>query len=165
MSPAPAFDSRLLRIVVFADGLLIFILFGLIGYVRPANPGPLGWILLTVIYVLLSINIAALLRFAALEFGGGPPGGGRRSGGYVILFLLATAFGIIVAFTALYAGFATDYDNLKGLYAAVGALATVQTPPQRPTTAGVIGVTQELIDLVFISGIVTVALGRTFNRP
>jgi hypothetical protein len=155
-------DAYLLGVVGIVDVLLVVILFAPVPYISPSSTGP-SWIPLTVIYGLVAIAMAAFLRFGAVQFGSGPAGP-PYGGGYVVLFLFATAFAIIVAFTALYSKFAVNYDNLKGLYAAMGALATVQTPPQNPTTAGVIGVTQEAIDVVFISGIVAVALGRAFNR-
>ena len=100
------FDDYLLLLVGIGDILLALVLFVPIPYVSLPTTGS-SWIPLTVIYVLLGMNMAAFLRFAVLTFGHGPWRPGRPPrGGYVILLLLAAAFGIIVAYTMLYSGFA-----------------------------------------------------------
>lgn len=80
-----------------------------------------------------------------------------------MLTLVLAAFDIVVSYTIFYWRLTPHFTGLQGLYAAMGTLATVQAPPQATSTVGVIGVTQEVFDLVFISGIVTVALGRAFR--
>jgi hypothetical protein len=46
------------------------------------------------------------------------------------------------------------------MFLAVGVLATVQSPPLIVSWAGVAALIQELTDLVFLGGVVTIALNR-----
>ncbi len=50
--------------------------------------------------------------------------------------------------------------GLPAFYAAVGTLATVNPPAPKTTTANLLLVSQELIDLVFLGGVVTVSMYR-----
>jgi hypothetical protein len=81
----------------------------------------------------------------------------------VVAFLLAIAGAIILGYTFAYwrfGGHGAGHGGMPALFAAVGTLSTVQGPDLTTTTIGLIAVSQELIDLVFLSGVVTVALGR-----
>jgi hypothetical protein len=77
--------------------------------------------------------------------------------------LLAATVGIILGYTLLYWTVAR-INGLSAFYAAVGTLTTVNPPTPKTTTVNLLLVSQELIDLVFLAGVVTVALGRAFNR-
>jgi hypothetical protein len=84
-------------------------------------------------------------------------------GARTITALLAATVGIILGYTLLYWTVAR-INGLPAFYAAVGTLTTVNPPTPKTTTANLLLVSQELIDLVFLGGVVTVALGRAFNR-
>jgi hypothetical protein len=177
--------AYLMALVLVAGSALLVILFVPIPYLSPTATGP-SWIPLVVVYILMGVTMASFLTIAALVWrghrssrgpggrrrrrrpGGGDPdpsgedGDGKRHPIRIILLLLIVAGVIVVGYTILYLRFA-KFGRLSGFYYAVGALATVQAPPEEPATVGVIGITQELVDLVFISGVVSIALGRAFN--
>lgn len=80
-----------------------------------------------------------------------------------ITALVSATAGIILGYTLLYWTVARII-GLPAFYAAVGTLTTVNPPTPTTTTAHLLLVSQELVDLVFLGGVVTVALGRAFSR-
>ncbi len=126
--------------------------------------------------------MAAFLRVAALTrrrgrggddpgpdpSGWGTGGGGRGPKRSIILALVLATLAIILIFTNVYyLANAPAYLSpaLKDTWQqtmslAVGVLCTVQSPPLLVSWAGVAAVTQELTDLVFLGGVVTIALSR-----
>jgi hypothetical protein len=129
-------------------------------------------------YGLLAVAMAAFLRVAVLVRrgrGGGPDpsgwgtgGGGRGPKRSIILALILATLAIILIFTNVYyLANAPAYLSpaLKDTWQqtmslAVGVLCTVQSPPLLVSWAGVAAVIQELTDLVFLGGVVTIALSR-----
>jgi hypothetical protein len=137
-------------------------------------------------YGLLAVGMAAFLRIAALARAGSPdpdpPGSGRKGGGgapsgtRIILALILAILLIILVFTILYyltgapsylttaRGATLKHTWLQAMFLAVGVLGTVQSPPLLVSWAGCAAFIQELIDLVFLGGVVTIALGRINQR-
>jgi hypothetical protein len=134
-------------------------------------------------YFLLSAAMAAFLRIAALARRGNWPGpgpggpGGGGGGGWgpkrsIILALILMLVAIILVFTNVYylanapsylspvpRGILRDTWQ-QTMYMAVGVLCTVQSPPLLVSWAGFAGIVQELFDLLFLGGVVTIALSR-----
>jgi hypothetical protein len=138
-------------------------------------------------YGLLAVLMSAFIRIAALVQGGKPPNPdpkswqndpGRRgpNGTYIILALILATIGIILIFTNAYyltnapshlsPGPDGPFRNTwqQTMFLAVGVLDTVQSPPLFVSWAGVAAVIQELTDLVFLGGVVTIALNRLNPR-
>jgi hypothetical protein len=153
----------LLWIVVAADILLTLTL------IRT------GWPLVVFEYVLLAVIMAAVIRLAVIVSdprqprrpGPGPNGNGDRWGGnppwppasYILLMLAASTIGIILTYTWLYSHFGL-LGWRQGMLISIGTVSTVNGPPSGSSAFNWIGASQELIDLVFFSVVVTIALGR-----
>jgi hypothetical protein len=102
----------------------------------------------------------------------GPSGSDDRWGGdppwppawYILLLLAAATIGIILTFTGLYWHFGTHFQISswqESMLLSIGTVSTVSGPAIAPSSGFVwAGATQELVDLVFFSVVVTIALGR-----
>jgi hypothetical protein len=164
------FDRYVVHFELAADAVLggFLLAAGLLG---PGTLGP-SWPWLTFGSLLLAANMFLFFRFAFLCWSRspdplpplGPKGqGNEHRGARTITALLSATVGIILGYTLLY-WTAARIIGLPAFYAAVGTLATVNPPSPKTTTANLLLVSQELIDLVFLGGVVTVALGRAFDR-
>jgi hypothetical protein len=180
---ARGLDRYLVHLELAADALLGLSLLSA-GLLGSGTLGP-SWPWLAVGSLLLATTVTLFLRFAFLCWSRSPdpplplvlpplpspgepspdPGKWPKShrGVRTITALLAATVGIILGYTLLYWTVARII-GLPAFYAAVGTLATVNPPTPETTTANLLLVSQELIDLVFLGGVVTVALGRAFNR-
>jgi hypothetical protein len=138
-------------------------------------------------YGILAVGVAAFLRIAALAYRGRDPDpyepeswqngeNGGPSGPYIILALILAGLAIILIFTNLYyltdapfylsAGPGGPFRDTwqQTMFLAVGVLCTVQSPPLIVSWVGVAALIQELTDLIFLSGVVTIALGQVNSR-
>jgi hypothetical protein len=73
--------------------------------------------------------------------------------------LAASTIGIILTYTWLYSHFGL-LGWRQGMLISIGTVSTVNGPPSGSSAFNWIGASQELIDLVFFSVVVTIALGR-----
>jgi hypothetical protein len=165
------FDWALLGYVAAADILLALALN------RPE------WVIPVVQYILLAIIMAAAIRLAVIVcdprqprrrgHNGNGGNGGRwhvdppwPPGWYLLLLLAAATIGIILAYTGLYWHFgAAPPIGISGwqesMTLSIGTISTVSGPAIGPPSGFVwVGASQELVDLVFFSVLVTIAIGR-----
>lgn len=153
-----------------------------------ALTGP-QWVIPVVQYLLLAVIMAAAIRLAVIvcdprqprrtnqrdhNGNGGNGGKGRRwdvdppwpPGWYLLLLLAAAAIGIILAYTGLYWHFGSALPiKIAGwqesMTLSIGTISTVSGPAVGPPSGFVwVGASQELVDLVFFSVLVTIAVGR-----
>lgn len=165
------FDWALLGVVAAADILLALAL------IRPE------WVIPVVQYLLLAIIMYSAIRLAVIVCDPRQPrrrghngngGNGGRSGGdrpwppgwYLLLLLAAATIGIILAYTGLYWHFGSAppfhiSSWQEGMTLSIGTVSTVSGPVTTPPSGFVwAGASQELVDLVFFSVLVTIAVGR-----
>ena len=178
---ARGLDRYLVHLELAMDALLGLSLLSA-GLLGPGTLGP-SWPWLAGGSLLLATTMILFLRFAFLCWSRSPdpprplsvpsstqlpapwpePPSKRHRGARTITALLSATAGIILGYTLLYWTVARII-GLPAFYAAVGTLTTVNPPTPTTTTANLLLVSQELIDLVFLGGVVTVALGRAFDR-
>jgi hypothetical protein len=97
---------------------------------------------------------------------------GRRPPGWrTILSLILAIVEIILFYTLLYKRYATaPFGALphrgwaSALFDAVGTISTIQGPTVGGKSVGCVAMSQELIDLIFFSLVVTLVLGRVLSR-
>ena len=141
------------------------------------------WVIPVVQYILLAIIMAAAIWLAVIVSDPrqprrprqpGPNGNGGRWGSdppwppawYILLLLAAATIGIILAYTGLYwhFGSAPPFEISgwqESMTLSIGTVSTVSGPAIGPPSGFVwVGASQELVDLVFFSVVVTIALGR-----
>jgi hypothetical protein len=165
------FNRVLLGVVAAADILLALAL------TRPE------WVIPVVQYILLAIIMVTSIRLAVIVTDPrqpmrprqpGPGGNGGRWGGdppwppawYILLLLGLATIGIILVYTGLYWHFGSAPPFKisgwqEGMTLSIGTVSTVSGPVTTPSSGFVwAGASQELVDLVFFSVVVTIALGR-----
>jgi hypothetical protein len=149
--------EHLVWVAVIGDLLL-----GLI--VILANLHVPGWVAFVVGPLILIIITVAFLRFAYFCWTGDPDPDGP-SPALRITALLAMTVAIILGYTSLYWK-ATNLTGPQAFYGAVGTLSTASAPyfTDTETTGLTLLASQELLDLVFLSGFVAVMLGRIVNQ-
>lgn len=168
-------DRYLVHLELATDALLGLSLLSA-GLLGSGTLGP-SWPWLAVGSLLLAITVTLFLRFAFLCWSRSPdppplekdppPGPIKRleshRGARTITALVSATAGIVLGYTLLYWTVARII-GLSAFYAAVGTLTAVNPPTPTTTTAHLLLVSQELVDLAFLGGVVTVALGRAFSR-
>jgi len=157
----------LLPVVAVADLLLALAL------IRPE------WVVPVIEYILLAVIMVVAIRLAVIICDPrqprrpGPNGNGDDPWGgdppwppawYILLLLAAITIGIILTYTGLYWHFGQPFKIFgwrEAMTLSIGTVSTVSGPATAPPSGFVwAGVTQELVDLVFFSVGVTIALGR-----
>ena len=154
-------EARLVAAALILD-LMISGLLIATGLAGASALGP-TWLRLTTGGVLIALVVLNLVSFALVIWHPPPPPPPRRRAARTILMLVVATAGIILGYTLLYWN-VLGVVGLPAFYAAVGTLTAVHPPSVTTTTGNLLLVSQELVDLVFLSGVVAVALGRAFNR-
>jgi hypothetical protein len=131
--------------------------------IRPPHLGPTAlWPTLTII--ILTVEMGLFLSCAGTMWGGDPdPDHPLRRNLLAIGSLLAMAASIVLGFTLLY-WTAGHLVGMPAFYAAVGTLTAVRPPQWTTATGNNLQVAQELVDLLFLSGVVTIVLGLVVSR-
>jgi hypothetical protein len=161
-APVEGFDKYVVHAALGGDVLLGGLL-AAAAVLGRTHLGP-AWPWLTLDVPIQAVSMILFLRYAALCWGGAPdPRSPRYRNWLAIVALLAGVAAIVVGFTLLY----WTVGHLIGLpafYAAVGTLTAVHPPDWVTTTGNMLQVVQELLDLVFLSGVVTIVLGIVVSR-
>jgi hypothetical protein len=133
------------------------------------------WIFPVLEYALLAVIMTAVIRLAIIVCDPRQPrwpdpdpnGNGGRWGGnppwppasYILIMLAALTVGVILTYTGLYRHFG-GYGWQDSMLLSIGTVTTVSGPSGGSFGFRWVGASQELIDLVFFSVVVTIALGR-----
>jgi hypothetical protein len=155
----PSSNGRQLVAVAAVCDTLLAIFLLLIGILGPTHSGP-TWVAPAVSLPILAVVVVMFLWFAAVCWQQLPDPEGHHAA-LTIAALLAGAAAIILTFTLLYWKTA-QLGGPQAFYDAVGTMTGGPEPPILRNAVGLVVTGQELIDLIFLGGVVTVVLGRAF---